>query len=355
MTGDRIASSGRTVLGGRITRAGRSAAGTAVLGAAVLALPLAGNSYHLHMACMIGINVISATGLNLLTGYAGMVSLGHAAFMGVGAYGVAWFGAHLGLPFYLCLPLGGLLAAAVGMIAGLPSLRLKGLYLAMATLAAQFILTFVFNEWEPVTGGRGGTPVAPARIGGLTLTTERELYLLIAPLTVGALLVARNLFRTRVGRAFIALRDREIAASVLGVDPRRYKLTAFGVSSFYAGVAGGLMAYFFRVVTPGQFGFDLSLFFLAAIVAGGMGTVTGGVLGALFITLSPELFAWVTGAFGPRVAGLLSPAREVLFGLLIVGFLTFEPQGMTGIGRRMRNLLARMASTKPHTGGGVAG
>ena len=340
--------------GSRVTREGRSAASTALLSAAVLALPLAGNSYHLHMACLIGINVISATGLNLLTGYAGMVSLGHAVFMGVGAYAVAWFGAHLGLPFYASLPLAGLLAAAVGMIAGLPSLRLKGLYLAIATLAAQFILTFVFNEWEPVTGGRGGTRVEAARIGGLRLTTERELYLLIAPLTVCALLFARNLFRTRVGRAFIALRDREIAASVLGVDPRRYKLTAFGVSSFYAGVAGGLMAYFYRVVTPGQFGLDLSLFFLAAIVAGGMGTVSGGVLGALFITLTPELFAWVTGALGPRVAGLLSPAREVLFGLLIVGFLTFEPQGMAGIGRRIWNRRSRLGTMK-QTGAGARG
>ena len=330
----------------RVALAGRSAAGPALLSAAVLALPLAGNSYHLHMACLIGINVISATGLNLLTGYAGLVSLGHAVFMGVGAYGVAWFGAHLGLPFYVCLPLGGLLAAAVGMIAGLPSLRLKGLYLAIATLAAQFILTFVFNEWEPVTGGRGGTPVSPARIGGLRLTTERELYLLIAPLTACALLFARNLFRTRVGRAFIALRDREIAAAVLGVDPRRYKLTAFGVSSFYAGVAGGLMAYFFRVVTPGQFGFDLSLFFLAAIVAGGMGTVTGGALGALFMTMTPELFAWATGALGPRVAWLLSPAREVLFGLLIVGFLIFEPRGLAGIGRRIWNRRSKLGSAE---------
>lgn len=336
---------GRTAFGGRIALAGRSA-GPALLIMAVLALPLAGNSYHLHMACLIGINVISATGLNLLTGYAGLVSLGHAVFMGVGAYGVAWFGAHLGLPFYVCLPLGGLLAAAVGMIAGLPSLRVRGLYLAIATLAAQFILTFVFNEWESVTGGRGGTPVTPAQIGGVRLTTERELYFVIAPVTAAALVFARNLFRTRVGRAFIALRDREMAAAVLGVDPRRYKLTAFGASSFYAGVAGGLMAYFFRVVTPGQFGFDLSLFFLAAIVAGGMGTVAGGVLGALFITLTPELFAWVTGALGPRLAWFLSPAREVLFGLLIVGFLILEPHGLAGIHRRVWNRRSTLGGTK---------
>ena len=318
-------------------RLARSAAATTLLAAAVIAFPMAGNSYHLHMVCLIGINVISAAGLNLLTGCAGLVSLGHAAFMGVGAYGVAWFGTHLGLPFYLCLPLGGLLAAGIGMIAGLPSFRLKGLYLAIASLAAQFILSFVFNEWEPVTGGRSGVTLAPAEIAGLRLTTEREMYYLIAVITIAALLFARNLFRTRVGRAFIALRDRDIAAEVLGVDLRRYKLMAFGVSSFYAGVAGGLMAYFFKVVAPGQFGFQLSLFFLAAIVVGGLGTVQGAVLGAIFMTITPEVLSWVAGPFGPVATGFLAPVREVLFGLLIIVFLIFEPRGLVGIGSRVRS------------------
>ena len=243
--------------------------------AAAAALPLVGNSFHLHVACMIGINLISAVGLNLLTGSAGLVSLGHAVFMGVGAYAVAWFANHLGLPFYLCLPLSGLLAAGVGMIAGLPSFRLKGMYLAFASLAAQFILGFVFNEWKPVTGGRSGVTLAPAQLGGLALATEREMYFLIAILAAAALVFARNLLRTRVGRAFVAMRDRDLAAEVLGVDLRRYKLLAFGVSSFYAGVAGGLMAYFFKVVAPGQFGFSLSLFFLTAIVGGRIGNCTG--------------------------------------------------------------------------------
>ena len=210
----------------------KAVAGAALAATVLVAIPLFGNSYHLHMACLFGITVISAMGLNVLTGYAGLISLGHAAFMGVGAYGVAWFSARLGLPFYVCLPLAGLLAAGAGIAAGLPSLRIKGLYLAIATLAAQFILTFVFNAWEPVTGGRGGTTVAPPEIAGLKLGTEREMYYPIAAGAVATLLFARNLFRTRVGRAFIALRDRDSAAEVMGVDPRRYQLAAFGVSSF---------------------------------------------------------------------------------------------------------------------------
>ncbi len=312
-------------------------AGGGLVGVALLAVPLVGNSYHLHMACLFGIIVISAVGLNVLTGYAGLISLGHAAFMGVGAYGVAWFSAHLGLPFYVCLPLAGLLAAGAGMATGLPSLRIKGLYLAIATLAAQFILSFVFNAWEPVTGGRGGTAVAPAQLAGLRLSTEREMYYPIIAAAALALLFTRNLFRTRAGRALIALRDRDSAAEVLGVDPRRYQLTAFGVSSFFAGLAGGFMAYFYKVVTPGQFNFQLSLFYLAAIVVGGMGSVPGVLLGAMFMTATPAVLALVAGGFGPRAAGLLAPAREVLFGLLIVIFLIFEPGGLAGIIDRFRN------------------
>ena len=331
--------------GGTRAAAARRAGGAALAAAVLVAVPLFGNSYHLHMACLFGIIVISAMGLNLLTGYAGLISLGHAAFMGVGAYGVAWFSSRLGLPFYLCLPLAGLLAAGAGMVTGLPSLRIKGLYLAIATLAAQFILGFVFNEWEAVTGGRGGTNVTPAQVGGLLLSTEREMYYPIAAVAVASLLAARNLFRTRVGRAFMAMRDRDSAAEVLGVDPRRYQLVAFGVSSFFAGIAGGFMAYFYKVVTPGQFSFQLSLFYLTAIVVGGMGTVQGVLLGAIFMTATPSALAAVAGVFGPLAAGLLAPLREVLFGLLIVLFLIFEPGGLAGIiGRTRKRIMIKSAA-----------
>ncbi len=310
--------------------------GLALLIAGIIAFPFLGNSYHIYIACLIGINVISATGVNILTGFTGLISLGHAAFMGVGAYAAAWYANHLGLPFYITLPLAGLTAAAVGMVVGVPSLRIKGLYLAIATLAAQFILGFVFNEWEPVTGGGRGVQVPPASIGGIVLDTEFELYYLIAALMVPLVLFARNLFRTRVGRAFIAIRDRDLSAELMGIDLLRFKLMSFGLSAFYAGVAGGLMAYFFKVVTPEQFGFDVSIFYLAAIVVGGMGTILGGVLGALFMTLVPEVLSAIVRLAGPDALALLSPVREIVFGVLIVGFLIFEPRGLAAIAHRAR-------------------
>ena len=303
-----------------------------------IGFPFVGNDYHIYMACLIGINIIAATGINILTGYTGLISLGHAAFMGIGAYSVAWLSNNLSLPFYLCLPLGGLIASIIGILVGIPSLRIKGLYLAIATLAAQFILGFIFNEWDSVTGGGRGTSVAPAKIFDFTLDTEFELYWLILVIMILSLFFARNLFRTRIGRAFIAVRDRDISAEVMGINLLWTKLSAFALSSFYAGLAGGLMAYFFKVVTPDQYTFGVSIFILAAIVVGGMGSILGGILGAIFMTLIPELLGEVSGIFGPEALAFLSPAMEVVFGLLIVGFLIFEPRGLAEIWRRTKRV-----------------
>ncbi|PWC38492.1 branched-chain amino acid ABC transporter permease [Azospirillum sp. TSO22-1] len=311
----------------------------AVLLLALALFPFTVNQYWAYLACLAAINVISATGLNILTGYTGLVSLGQAAFMGVGAYTVAVLEARLGTPFLLNLLLGGCMAAAVGMVFGIPSLRVKGLYLAISTIAASFILHFVFANWTSVTKGVSGINVPPARLFGIDLDTPFKLYWVIVPLAVLMLLGAANLFRTRVGRAFIAVRDRDISAEVLGIPLLRTKLTSFALSSFYAGVAGGLWAYFFRVVTPESFPLLMSIFFLAAIIVGGMGTILGGILGAVFMTLVPELLklgVGVVSPFWPEAAVVLSPVRTVVFGALIVGFLVFEPQGLTEMWRRTR-------------------
>ncbi len=310
-----------------------------VLLLALALFPFAVNQYWAYLACLAAINVISATGLNILTGYTGLVSLGQAAFMGVGAYTVAVLEARLGTPFLLNLLLGGFMAAAVGMVFGIPSLRVKGLYLAISTIAASFILHFVFANWSSVTRGVSGINVPPARLFGIDLDTPFKLYWVIVPLAVLMLLGAANLFRTRVGRAFIAVRDRDISAEVLGIPLLRTKLTSFALSSFYAGVAGGLWAYFFRVVTPETFPLIMSIFFLAAIIVGGMGTILGGILGAVFMTLVPELLKLGVGLvspFWPEAAVVLSPVRTVVFGALIVGFLVFEPQGLAEMWRRTR-------------------
>ncbi|MBB4015160.1 branched-chain amino acid transport system permease protein [Chelatococcus caeni] len=306
--------------------------------AAAVLFPFVASPYWLFLACLCAINVASATGLNILTGYTGLVSLGQAAFMSVGAYTVAVLEIHAGTPFLLNLLVGGLLTALVGIGVGIPSLRVKGLYLAIATIAASVVLHFVFAHW-PLTGGMQGLSMPPARLFGLALDQPFQLYWLILPVTALMVLGAANLFRTRVGRAFIAIRDRDISAEVLGIPLLRYKLMSFAVSSFYAGLAGGLWAYFFRVVTPESFPLVNSIFYLAAIIVGGMGTILGGILGAVFMTMVPELLKFVAGLvtpFYPDALALLAPVRTIVFGALIVGFLIFEPHGLAEIWRRIR-------------------
>ncbi len=311
----------------------------AVLLLGLALFPFVADAYWTYLAGLAAINVISATGLNILTGYTGLVSLGQAAFMGVGAYTVAVLENRLGTPVALNLAGAGLAAAAVGLVVGIPSLRVKGLYLAIATIAASVILHFVFAHWDAVTNGVRGVTLPPAELLGVPLDTPFRLYWLIVPLAVLMLLGAANLFRTRVGRAFIAVRDRDISAEVLGIPLLRTKLTSFALSSFYAGVAGGLWAYVFRVVTPESFPLLTSIFFLAAIIVGGMGTILGGILGAVFMTLVPELLKLGVGLLDgviPDAVAILSPVRTIVFGALIVGFLVFEPQGLAEMWRRTR-------------------
>jgi branched-chain amino acid transport system permease protein len=307
--------------------------------AALAAFPFVAGPYWVYLACLAMINVASATGLNILTGFTGLVSMGQAAFMGVGAYTVAWLEINLGTPFVLNLIAGGLVAGAVGMVVGVPSLRVKGLYLAIATIAASVILHFIFQHWTSVTGGVTGLSMPPASFFGIELNEPHELYWLILPVTALMVLGASNIFRTRIGRAFIAIRDRDISAEVLGIPLLRYKLISFGLSSFYAGVAGGLWAYFFRVITPESFPLIMSIFFLAAIIVGGMGSILGGILGAVFMTLVPEALKIMVGWLSPILpdaVALLSPVRTIVFGALIVGFLILEPQGLAEIWRRAR-------------------
>ena len=309
----------------------------AVAAALLLLFPFVATDYWMYLACLVSINVASATGLNILTGYTGLVSLGQAAFMGLGAYTVAVLEIRFGTPFLLNILAGGLVAMVGGLIVGIPSLRVKGLYLAIATIAASFIAHFLFANMA-LTGGTAGLTVPPAKIFGSALDTSFRLYWVIIPVTVLMLLGAANLFRTRVGRAFIAIRDRDISAEVLGIPLLRYKLLSFGLSSFYAGVAGGLWAYFFRVVTPESFPLVMSIFFLAAIIVGGMGTILGAILGAVFMTMVPELLKLVVDLLpgGSELTVFLSPVRTIIFGALIIGFLVFEPQGLAEVWRRIR-------------------
>lgn len=313
------------------------------LGVSLLLFPLVAGDYLLYLADLIGVLILGGLGLNILTGFTGQISLGHAAFVGVGAYAAAFGAARFGLPFFLTIPLGGVAACLAGMVIGIPSLRVKGLYLAIATLAAQVIFEWIFLSWDAVTGGIRGINVPPASLAGFPLNTDFRIYYLIYALVAAFTYFARNLFRTRVGRAFIAIRDRDISAELMGIDLFRYKILSFMVSSFYAGIAGGVWVYFTRVVTPEYFPLSLSIQFLAIIIVGGLGSIQGTIFGAIFITMVPELLkAAIEGAkaYYPDAMSHLFPLRDIVFGAMIVGFLVFEPHGLAEIWRRAKRFFA---------------
>lgn len=304
------------------------------------ALPFVAPGYWIYFAGLLGINIIATHGLNIMTGYTGLLSLGHAAFVGVGAYTVAILQTQFGMPMWVTIPTAGVAAAVIGIAFGLPSLRIRGLYLVVATLAAQFILHFVFVHWQSVTNGDVGLPVAPAVVFGYALNDETSIYYLILVFAVASTVFAANVIRSRVGRAFIAIRERDLTAQVLGVEIVRYKLVAFALGSFYAGIAGALLAYFNRFVNPEQFGLLLSVFYLSAVIVGGMGSILGAILGAVFMTLLPELLRegslLVSGTMGFDLETILTPLRETIFGLLMVSFLILEPRGLAQLWKRAR-------------------
>lgn len=350
----------------------------------------------LRLLSTVGIYAIGALGLNLLTGLAGQVSLGHAFFMGLGAYTAAILGAPegplwgLGLPMWIWLPAAGIVAALVGILVAPTAVRVRGLYLAIVTLGLVFIGEYLWRNLDFITGGsqsgrnhpgfavrlwKEETPIANFSedgpwLGFLNLTSQGKTYLFILALTVVFVLFAKNLQRTRVGRAFMSIRDRDIAAEVMGVNEFRYKTTAFAISSFFAGVAGALLASLVGRTIPETWNLFLSVQFIAIILIGGVGTVTGTILGTLFVILLPRLVqdftGWMegvvnsgegvlagvfdifvstgTGDFGlvntaPGVApGLgIDQLNLLVYGLLIIVFLIFEPLGLYGIWLRIRN------------------
>ena len=258
----------------------------------------------------------------------------------MGAYSTAILESNAGLPFYLAIPLAAVLTSLFGLFFGVPSLRLKGLYLAIATLAAHFITTFGIIHWESMTKGVLGLMVPPATLFGLSLESDARIFYLIFALVVPAIVFARNLFRTRVGRAFIAIRDQDVAAAVMGVSLYKYKLLAFVVSSFYAGVAGGLLAHHSRILFPDAFTLLVAIDYLAMVIIGGMGSILGSILGAIFMTLLPEVLKLsatsLTGMY-PGAFGFIASARDVVFGLAVIFFLMYEPLGLARIWFRFRS------------------
>lgn len=292
----------------------------------------------LYVCNMIGIAVIGALGLNLLTGLAGLVSLAHGAFLGIGAYVSAYLVMDLELPFWLALPGAGLLTALCGLVFAIPALRLKGLYLAVATLAAQFIVEYLLVHLEGLTGGVLGKMVDFPVLAGFTFDTDISYYYLILTLMLSALLVTWNIGRTRPGRALVAIRDQPTVARMLGINVFRYQLGALGFSSFLAGLAGSLWAHYVSVITPEHFTLGVSVEYLAMIVVGGLGRVSGSVCGAVFMVLLPELLrlicGWMSADF-PVVVNLFAAIREGAFGLVLIVFLLYQPRGLAGSWQRV--------------------
>jgi branched-chain amino acid transport system permease protein len=304
-----------------------------ILGLTLLAFPFLASKYLIYLANLSGVAIIGALGINLLTGYTGQVSLGHAAFLAIGAYTSAILAARFELPFYVLVPVSGLFAAFCGLIIGIPSLRLRGLYLVITTLAFQFIVEHIIYRWESLTMGDNGIALASPSIAGLTLDSDRRFYYLVLVVVVLCAVSMKNLTRTRVGRAFQAIRDRDITAETMGVNLTKYKLLAFSLSSFYAGVAGSLYAYYLTFISPDHFTLMVSIQYIAMIIVGGMGSVLGSIFGALFITLLPEVLGAMTRALGeffPAFVSRLGDVKGIVYGLVIVCFLIYQPAGIFG-------------------------
>lgn len=306
--------------------------------------PLALDDYFLTNLNQIMIACVGAIGLNILVGYTGQISIGHAAFMSVGAYTAANLAVKLGLPFWITLPAGGLMAAAVGALVGIPSLRIKGLYLAIATLAGQLIIEWTINHVPAISGGtQASIEVPKPSIFGYVLTDERDLYWFILTFTVIAIVGALNLVRSRIGRAFVAIRDQDIAAEIIGISIFRYKLMAFAISSFYAGVTGVLFTYYLGIANYEQFTLIVSIDYLAMIIIGGLGSILGSIFGAVFITLLPPFLRNFMESFGglffsdAELATVVPYLRLTVFGLLIIIFLVVEPEGLNRLWRNIRN------------------
>lgn len=294
-------------------------------------LPFFLDDYFLYLCNIIFIAVIGATGLNILTGITGLISLGQGAFVGVGAYMAGYLSNRYGMNFLVAIPLAGFITAGVGMIFGIPSLRLKGLYLSIATLAAQFILEFVFIRAESITGGVTGLSLDYGDFFGISIDNDFKFYFFGLVVTIMLLLTAKNIVRTKVGRAFLSIRDNYIAAEAMGINIFKYKMISFGISSFFAGVAGAMWAFYITIITPEHFTIGVSIQYLSMIIIGGLGKILGSIFGAVFITLLPEFLRFVSeylSSYYPFLTEAFASIREGAFGIVIILFLLFEPEGL---------------------------
>jgi len=303
--------------------------------ALLLAAPALFDGYIISLLILIGIYGIAALGLNILVGMTGQISLGHAAFFGFGAFSSAWLNSTTGIPAILTIPMAGVMTTAIGMIFGIPAARIKGLYLAIATLASQFILQDFFARANWFTGGSSGSLADTVSVFGFAFDSDQRYYYLVLFWTILSLVAVANMKRSRDGRALVAVRDHYLSAEIMGINLTKYRILAFGVSSFFAGLGGALFGHYLGFVSAEGFTILLSIQFLAMIIIGGLGSVMGTMLGAAFIVLLPQVMEALTsslfGMLPTSMAGLAAGQayiKEMSVGAAIILFLIFEPEGL---------------------------
>jgi len=303
-------------------------------------------NYYVYVANYMAINVIVAIGLNLLVGFTGQISLGHAGFFAIGAYGTVALMSLVGLPFIIALPLAALIAAGFGFLIGFPALRLEGPYLTILTLGFGLTITLIIGKIE-ILGGRNGLHAPDLSIFGWQIKSDLDFYMLLIPITIFMAWFARNLVRTKIGRAFVAIRDADVAAETMGVNLAYYKTLSFAISAFYTGVAGGLYAFVLRFIEPELFSMIMSITFLAFIVVGGLGSIMGAITGACLISWLdlqlrnildvPYLGDWLNSLSQSyfSITGV-SNIQYIVLGLIMVLIMVFEPLGLFGIWIRLK-------------------
>jgi branched-chain amino acid transport system permease protein len=313
--------------------------------AVAMMLPLGVSNFFLHLMNLCFLAGIGALGLTILTGYCGQISLGHAAFLAIGAFTTVILNAHVGAPFIIVVPAAAVSGALIGLLVGLPSLRFRGVYLAISTLAMHYAIIFLATSYQAKIGSSAsaGITIVDPSIGPLVLRGDHVWYYFLLAFLAVVTMFCVNLVRTRPGRAWMAIRDRDIAAEALGINLTRYKLLAFMTSATLASISGSLLAYYSNVVTVEKYTLDLAIIYVAMIIVGGMGSILGSLLGAFFITLLPfgidSIFSYVPRSwrFGSTVFGVQVGA----IGICIILFLLFEPKGLAEIWRRIETYFDR--------------
>jgi branched-chain amino acid transport system permease protein len=311
----------------------------AVFVLALLAFPLVASAFQLDLACQVFLASVGALSLMLLTGYAGQISLGHAGLIAAGAFTVGILFRETNAPFWITLPTAALVGALLGIIFGLPSLRLRGLYLAVSTLALHFVVIYLGGEYEARRGFSTGIVIDPPSIAGVSISDGRVWYFILLAAAAATLFMCLNLMRARTGRAWRAIRAHETVAEALGIGIAGYKVLAFVISSAITAVAGALFAYYRGFVSVEAFSLFLTIQYLAMVIVGGMGSLLGALLGAAFVTLFPYVIE--TGLLAlpgaQRYADLLFAMNYAAFGLVMILFLIFEPLGLVGIWHRIQS------------------